>query len=56
MLGRGKEGQLGRGEIIESEASYRTNPKQVLFFKNFKILRVAAGGDHTLALATEDKN
>jgi len=38
MFGRGKEGQLGRGESIESEASYRTTPRQVEYFKGKKVV------------------
>lgn len=32
MVGRGKEGQLGRADKIESSAGYRTLPRLVEFF------------------------
>lgn len=53
MFGRGKEGQLGREESIESAAGYRTTPKQIESFKNKKVVNVRCGGEHTLALVEE---
>ncbi|KRX04844.1 Regulator of chromosome condensation 1/beta-lactamase-inhibitor protein II [Pseudocohnilembus persalinus] len=51
MFGRGREGQLGLGDTISSETTYRTDPKQVVFFqKNQKVIQAKAGGEHTLAL------
>lgn len=53
MFGRGKEGQLGREESIESAAGYRTTPKEIESFKNRKVVNVKCGGEHTLALVEE---
>ena len=53
MFGRGKEGQLGREESIESSAGYRTTPKEVETFKNKKVVMVRCGGEHTLAVVQE---
>ncbi|EKX33045.1 hypothetical protein GUITHDRAFT_148202 [Guillardia theta CCMP2712] len=41
VMGRGREGQLGRGDIVESPAVYRSVPLQVQ--------QVACGTSHTLA-------
>lgn len=30
MFGRGRDGQLGRGDVVESMAAYRTEPKEVV--------------------------
>jgi hypothetical protein len=32
MVGKGRDGQLGRAEKIESSASYRTLPRVVEYF------------------------
>lgn len=50
MFGRGREGQLGRADAIESSVTYRTTPQRVSTFKNKKVVSVACGGDHTIAL------
>lgn len=53
MFGRGKEGQLGQEESIQSSAGYRTEPGAVETFKNKKVLLVKCGGEHTIALVEE---
>ena len=50
MFGRGREGQLGRADAIESSVTYRVTPQKVHTFKDKKVVAVACGGDHTLAL------
>jgi len=50
MFGRGREGQLGRADNIESTATYRVSPQKIETFKNNKVVSVACGGNHTLAL------
>lgn len=50
MFGRGREGQLGRADAIESSVTYRTTPQRVSTFKNKKVVAVACGGDHSIAL------
>lgn len=50
MVGKGRDGQLGRADLIESSASYRTFPRLVEFFKKRKVESVSCGGNHTLAL------
>jgi len=50
MFGRGREGQLGRADAIESSVTYRVTPQKVHTFKDKKVIAVACGGDHTLAL------
>jgi alpha-tubulin suppressor-like RCC1 family protein len=49
MVGKGRDGQLGRAEHTESSASCRTLPRLVDFFFKRKVLEVACGGDHVLA-------
>ena len=50
VFGNGKKGQIGRGEHIESSASYRTKPLHVdsLQKQNIKSLYISAGGSHSL--------
>jgi alpha-tubulin suppressor-like RCC1 family protein len=52
LTGRGRSGQLGRGDHLESVAGYRLTPVEVDFFRthNLKVVGVALGGDHSLAL------
>ncbi len=50
MFGRGREGQLGRADMLESTVSYRVTPQKVENFKGKKVIAVTCGGDHTLAL------
>lgn len=52
MFGRGRDGQLGRGDVLESMAAYRTTPQRVEYFvKNgIKVKKLALGSDHSIAL------
>eukprot|EP00743_Colponemidia_sp_Colp-15_P007616 GILK01008241.1.p1 GENE.GILK01008241.1~~GILK01008241.1.p1 ORF type:complete len:504 (+),score=62.28 GILK01008241.1:62-1573(+) len=53
MFGRGRDGQLGRADMLESIASSRASPLLVEFFKSQKLAvkSVACGGEHTVAVA-----
>lgn len=50
MWGRGRSGQLGRGNSLESIAAYRTSPVQVGFFDSVRVKSIACGSDHSMAL------
>lgn len=50
LVGRGRDGQLGRQGKVESVASYRTSAVPVEFFDNYRVVNVALGSDHSLAL------
>mmetsp|Transcript_8694 Transcript_8694/g.8704 ORF Transcript_8694/g.8704 Transcript_8694/m.8704 type:complete len:417 (+) Transcript_8694:19-1269(+) len=50
MVGRGRDGQLGRQGNVESVASYRTTTVPVEYFSNYRVLQVSCGSDHSLAL------
>ena len=52
-FGRGRSGQLGRADSLESIAAYRTTPVSVDFFKKegWRPVQVACGADHTVVLA-----
>jgi len=52
MFGRGREGQLGRADQLESIAAYRDSPVDVTYFTSHKleVVQAAAGQDFTLAL------
>ena len=54
MFGRGRDGQLGRGDVIESIAAYRTSPLRVEYFvKNeIKVDKLALGSNHSVALVS----
>ena len=54
MTGRGRDGQLGRGDVIESMAAYRTSPQKVEYFdKNeIKVEKLALGSNHSIALVS----
>ncbi|KAK8807223.1 hypothetical protein WA158_003982 [Blastocystis sp. Blastoise] len=49
-FGRGRHGQLGRGDKVESIAAYRVDPTPVEYLQNKKIKQVVCGGDHTVAI------
>jgi alpha-tubulin suppressor-like RCC1 family protein len=53
LFGRGRDGQLGRGDEMESTAAYRTEPKIVNAFtkSDSKVIDLALGNNHSLALA-----
>ena len=52
MWGRGRDGQLGRGDQIESVASYHADPLLVSFFsqRSLSVRQVALGSDHSVAV------
>ena len=54
--GRGREGQLGRGDQLESVAAGRESPVRSKFFeeRGYQVVAAAAGADFTLALIKED--
>lgn len=54
MMGRGRDGQLGRGEKLESAATERNVPTLVDFFSasNTQVDEIALGANHTLALTS----
>lgn len=54
MCGRGIDGQLGRQGKIESIASNRNIPLQVEQFSRSRVLQVAAGMHHSLALVIDN--
>lgn len=50
-VGRGRQGQLGRGDCVESVAAYRTTPVDVHVVSDAgAIVSIAAGRDHCLAV------
>jgi alpha-tubulin suppressor-like RCC1 family protein len=49
-VGRGRSGQLGRSGGLESVAAYRTDAAEVLGVGPGKVVDVAAGRDHSLAV------
>ena len=54
LMGRGRDGQLGRGSEVESIAAYRAEPTLVEYFKqnNLKVVNLALGSNHSLAVAS----
>merc|ERR1719471_1999532 len=48
MFGRGRCGQLGRGNHVESIAAYRAEPVEVDFFKGQRVEQISLGADHSL--------
>ena len=50
MFGRGREGQLGRADTLESSVTYRTKPQLVEGLKSKKVVEIKCGGDHNLAV------
>jgi len=54
VFGRGRDGQLGRGDHLESVASYRTEPMCVDFFASgsLHVKAVTLGGYHSVVLAS----
>mmetsp|Transcript_11294 Transcript_11294/g.18047 ORF Transcript_11294/g.18047 Transcript_11294/m.18047 type:complete len:329 (+) Transcript_11294:84-1070(+) len=57
VFGRGRDGQLGRGDQLESVASYRTEPLPIEFFTrhNLRVGQVALGGYHSLVLTNSKR-
>lgn len=54
VFGRGRNGQLGRGDHLESIAAYRTEPQEIEALARPRVLAVSAGSDHSLALVQTD--
>ena len=52
MFGRGKDGQLGRGEGIEAMAASRPQPLEV-FSLRCRAEKLALGSNHSLALCMQ---
>ena len=52
LFGRGRSGQLGRGDQLESIAAYRSTPTLVEALTQQKVVDVSLGREHTLAVAT----
>lgn len=54
MFGRGRDGQLGRGDVIESIAAYRTTPLRVEYFvkNDIEVDKLALGSNHSIALVS----
>lgn len=54
LMGRGRDGQLGRGEMLESVATERTVPTLVDFFNQhgLQVDDVALGSNHTIAMTS----
>lgn len=57
MFGRGRDGQLGRGDVIESMAAYRTTPLRVEYLvkNDLKVSKLALGSNHSIALVSVGK-
>ena len=55
-FGSGREGQIGRGNHVESSASNRLKPVQVDFFEQnkLKVDKVVCGGLQTFAFVTAE--
>jgi alpha-tubulin suppressor-like RCC1 family protein len=55
LWGRGRSGQLGRGDKLESVAAYRTEPLRVEFFHTnaLKIAQISLGADHSAAIVEQ---
>lgn len=56
MFGRGRDGQLGRGDVVESMAAFRTEPKEVVNISQTlkaEVLQLALGSNHCIALAAK---
>jgi len=56
-MGRGRDGQLGRGDLLESAATERTVPTLVDYFKvqNLDVTDFALGANHSIALTQPHK-
>ena len=57
-FGSGREGQIGRGNHVESPASNRVNPVQVDFFqqKKLQVEHVVCGGLQTFAVVRPEQS
>jgi alpha-tubulin suppressor-like RCC1 family protein len=56
LWGRGRSGQLGRGTQLESVSAYRTEPREVEFFKtsNLQVKMVSLGSDHSSVIVEKN--
>ena len=56
MTGRGRDGQLGRGDVVESIAAYRMDPKRVEYFVtgNLNVKDLALGSNHSIAVVSNN--
>lgn len=54
LMGRGRDGQLGRSSQAESSATERTVPTLVEYFRsqNLHVDDIALGANHTVALVS----
>ncbi|MES1919393.1 hypothetical protein MHBO_001232, partial [Bonamia ostreae] len=51
LSGNGRDGQLGRGDSIESVAAFRTNPLELVGpFSDCQVQKVSLGSDHSVCL------
>ena len=50
QFGSGRNGQLGRGDKVESIAAYRVVPTLVEYLQTRKVMKIVCGGDHTVAI------
>ena len=50
MFGSGRNGQLGRGDKVESIAAYRVVPTLVEYLQTARVMQIVCGGDHTAAI------
>jgi alpha-tubulin suppressor-like RCC1 family protein len=57
MFGRGREGQLGRADELESIAAYKDKPVLVEYFTKHQlhVKQVALGKDFSLAITTPNQ-
>ncbi|CDJ37229.1 regulator of chromosome condensation domain-containing protein, putative [Eimeria tenella] len=55
VWGRGREGQLGRGGLLESPAASRDVPVEVFVAEGQKVALASCGGCHTIAATRPDK-
>merc|ERR1712173_336196 len=53
LFGRGRSGQLGCADKVESIAAYRAIPQENTFLANKNVLQVALGADHSACLVSE---
>jgi alpha-tubulin suppressor-like RCC1 family protein len=56
MCGNGRDGELGRGDLLESHSVMRYEPLLVTHFKNDneKVIDVSCGSSHTIALVVKN--
>lgn len=48
--GSGRSGELGRGSAVESNAAYRATPLKVKFVGDQKVVQIALGNEHCVAI------